>query len=82
MAIVVPLNVVFGVVIALALARGSWRGRSIVQAIVDLPFAISPVIVGVSLILVWGVDGWFGFLADWGVQIIFAVPAWSSPPSS
>ena len=73
-AIVVPLNVVFGVVIALALARGSWRGRSIVQAIVDLPFAISPVIVGVSLILVWGVDGWFGFLADWGVQIIFAVP--------
>ncbi|WP_299575104.1 sulfate ABC transporter permease subunit [uncultured Williamsia sp.] len=73
-AIVVPLNVVFGVVIALALARGRWRGRAIVQAIVDLPFAISPVIVGVSLILVWGVDGWFGFLADWGIQIIFAVP--------
>ena len=73
-AIVVPLNVVFGVVIALALARGTWRGRAIVQAIVDLPFAISPVIVGVSLILVWGVDGWFGFLADWGIQIIFAVP--------
>lgn len=73
-AIVVPLNVVFGVVIALALARGTWRGRAIVQAVVDLPFAISPVIVGVSLILVWGVDGWFGFLADWGIQIIFAVP--------
>ncbi|GAA2053598.1 sulfate ABC transporter permease [Williamsia deligens] len=73
-AIVVPLNVVFGVILALALARGRWRGRAIVQAIVDLPFAISPVIVGVSLILVWGVDGWFGFVADWGVQIIFAVP--------
>ncbi|MEH3155385.1 MAG: sulfate ABC transporter permease subunit [Gordonia paraffinivorans] len=73
-AIVVPLNVVFGVILALALARGNWRGRAIVQAVVDLPFAISPVIVGVSLILVWGVDGWFGFLADWGVQIIFAVP--------
>jgi sulfate transport system permease protein len=73
-AIVVPLNVVFGVVIALALARVTWRGRAIVQAVVDLPFAISPVIVGVSLILVWGVDGWFGFLADWGIQIIFAVP--------
>ncbi|WP_018179213.1 sulfate ABC transporter permease [Jongsikchunia kroppenstedtii] len=73
-AIVVPLNAIFGVLIALALTRGTWRGRSVVQAIVDLPFAISPVIVGVSLVLVWGVGGWFGFLADWGVQIIFAVP--------
>jgi sulfate transport system permease protein len=73
-AIVVPLNATFGVLIALALTRGTWRGRSIVQAVVDLPFAISPIIVGVSLVLVWGVNGWFGFLADWGVQIIFAIP--------
>lgn len=73
-AIVIPLNAVFGVLLALALARGKWRGRAIVEAIVDLPFALSPVVVGVSLILVWGVDGWFGFLSNWGIQIIFAVP--------
>ena len=73
-AIVVPLNVVFGVVTALALARGRFRGRGVVQAIVDLPFAVSPVIVGVSLVLLWGVDGWFGGLADHGIQIIFSLP--------
>jgi sulfate/thiosulfate transport system permease protein len=73
-AIVVPLNVVFGIVTALALARGRFRGRGIVQAIVDLPFAISPVIVGVSLLLLWGVNGWFGGLADAGFQVIFSLP--------
>ena len=73
-AIVVPLNVVFGVVTALALARGRFPGRGIVQAIVDLPFAISPVIVGVSLLLLWGVNGWFGGLADAGFQVIFSLP--------
>jgi sulfate transport system permease protein len=70
----VPLNVVFGVVTALALARGRFPGRGIVQAIVDLPFAISPVIVGVSLLLLWGVNGWFGGLADAGFQVIFSLP--------
>jgi sulfate/thiosulfate transport system permease protein len=73
-AIVVPPNVVFGLVTALALARGRFRGRGIVQAIVDLPFAISPVIVGVSLLLLWGVNGWFGGLADAGFQVIFSLP--------
>ena len=73
-AIVVPLNVVFGLVTALALARGRFPGRGIVQAIVDLPFAVSPVIVGVSLILLWGVGGWFGGLAESGFRIIFSLP--------
>jgi len=73
-AIVVPLNVIFGLVTALALARGRFPGRGIVQAIVDLPFAISPVIVGVSLLLLWGVNGWFGGLADAGFQVIFSLP--------
>lgn len=73
-AIVVPLNVVFGVFVALALVRGRFRGRGVVQAIVDLPFAVSPVIVGVSLILLWGNDGWFGGVAEAGVQIIFSLP--------
>jgi sulfate/thiosulfate transport system permease protein len=73
-AIVVPLNVAFGVVTALALARGRFRGRGLVQAIVDLPFAVSPVIVGVSLVLLWGADGWFGALADHGLRVIFSLP--------
>ncbi|MDQ8045520.1 MAG: sulfate ABC transporter permease subunit CysW [Solirubrobacteraceae bacterium] len=74
-AIVVPLNVIFGIATALALVRGRFRGRGIVQAIVDLPFAVSPVVVGVSLILLWGVDGWFGFLqSSVGFKVIFALP--------
>jgi sulfate transport system permease protein len=73
-AIVVPLNVIFGLVTALALARGRFPGRGVVQAIVDLPFAVSPVIVGVSLILLWGAGGWFGGLAESGFRIIFSLP--------
>ncbi|MGU3436116.1 sulfate ABC transporter permease subunit CysW [Actinomycetes bacterium M1A6_2h] len=72
--IVVPINVIFGVVTALALVRGKFRGKGVVEAIVDLPFAVSPVIVGVSLVLLWGVNGWFGFLTDWGITVIFAIP--------
>ena len=59
-AIVVPVNVVFGVVTALALVRGRFRRRGVLQAIVDLPFAVSPIVVGVALILLWGAGGWFG----------------------
>ncbi|WP_320671522.1 sulfate ABC transporter permease subunit CysW [Patulibacter defluvii] len=73
-AIVVPLNVVFGIATALALVRGRFRGRGIVQAIVDLPFAVSPIVVGVSLILLWGASGWFGFVEDSGFKVIFALP--------
>lgn len=73
-AIVVPVNVVFGIVTALALVRGRFRGRGLVQAIVDLPFAVSPIVVGVSLILLWGSAGWFGFLEDAGIRVIFALP--------
>jgi len=56
-AIVLPLNVVFGVVTALALVRGRFRGRGVIEAIIDLPFAVSPVVVGVALILLWGSAG-------------------------
>ena len=73
-AIVVPLNVVFGVGTALALVRGRFRGRGLVQAVVDLPFAVSPIVVGVSLILLWGVDGWFGGLERLGIKVIFGLP--------
>ena len=73
-AIVVPLNVVFGVVMALALVRGRYRGRGVVQAVVDLPFAVSPIVVGVSLIMLWGAGGWFGGVENTGFKVIFGLP--------
>ena len=74
-AIVVPLNVVFGVVTAIALVRWRVPGRGLVQAVVDLPFAVSPIVVGVSLIMLWGASGWFGGLeGSTGVKVIFGLP--------
>jgi sulfate/thiosulfate transport system permease protein len=74
-AIAVPLNTVFGVGLGLALVRGRWRGKTLVSAIVDLPFAVSPVVVGLALILVYGNSGWIGsWFADNGVRIIFSTP--------
>ncbi|WP_425307267.1 sulfate ABC transporter permease subunit CysW [Ammonicoccus fulvus] len=73
-AIVVPLNVVFGVVTALLLARGRFPGQKALQAIVDLPFSVSPVVVGVALIMLWGAGGWFGGVEQAGFKVIFALP--------
>jgi sulfate transport system permease protein len=74
-AIAVPLNTIFGVLTAMALVRGNFRGKNIVEAIIDLPFAVSPVVIGLSLILVYGHSGWLGtWLVDNGIQVIFAVP--------
>jgi sulfate transport system permease protein len=74
-AIAVPLNTIFGILTALVLVRGRIRGRRFLEAMIDLPFAVSPVVVGLSLILLYGRGGWFGGeLADLGVQIIFSVP--------
>jgi sulfate transport system permease protein len=74
-AIVVPLNVLFGVPTALVLARNKFRGKSALQAIIDLPFAVSPVVVGVALILLWGSAGALGFVEhDLGFKIIFGLP--------
>src|SRR3954452_23195321 len=73
--IAVPVNTVFGVITALALERGRFRGRAIVDRIVDLPFAISPIVVGLALVLVYGEQGWAGgWLVQNGVQVIFSVP--------
>jgi sulfate/thiosulfate transport system permease protein len=73
--IAVPLNTVLGVITALALVRGRFRGKAVLQAAIDLPFAISPVVIGLALVLVYGRTGWFGgWLADHGIQVIFAVP--------
>jgi sulfate transport system permease protein len=74
-AIAVPLNTLFGVVMALALARGRFPGKALLNALIDLPFAVSPIVIGLSLILVYGVHGWLGgALADAGVRVIFSVP--------
>jgi sulfate/thiosulfate transport system permease protein len=74
-AIAVPLNTVFGIGIALLLERGKFRGKALLGMLVDLPFAISPVVVGLALVLVYGKTGWFGdWLTGHGIQIIFSVP--------
>src|SRR5215212_3325866 len=71
----VPLNAVFGVLAALALVRGRFPGRRLLDALIDLPFAISPVVIGLSLVLVYGRTGWFGpWLTEHGIQVIFSVP--------
>lgn len=73
-AIVVPINVIFGIVTALALVRGRFPGRGLLQSVVDLPFAVSPIVVGVSLILLWGANGWFGGVESLGFKVIFGLP--------
>jgi sulfate/thiosulfate transport system permease protein len=74
-AIAVPLNTIFGVGCALLLVRSRTRGRAILDALLDLPFVVSPVIVGLALVLVYGEGGWFGnWFVKHGVQIIYAVP--------
>jgi sulfate transport system permease protein len=74
-AVAVPLNTIFGVGLALALVRGRWRGKRVVDALVDLPFAVSPVVVGLALVLVYGNTGWFGgALGEIGLQVIFSTP--------
>ena len=66
---------IFGLPTALVLARNRFRGKSVLQAVVDLPFAVSPVVVGVALILLWGSAGVFGFVQnDLGFRIIFGFP--------
>ncbi len=74
--IAVPLNTVFGVITAIVLVRHEFRGKAIMNSIIDLPFAISPVVIGLALILVWGQDGWIGtwLEGDLGYQVIYAVP--------
>jgi sulfate transport system permease protein len=74
-AIVVPLNTVFGIAVALLIERGRFRGRALLGLVLDLPFAISPVVVGLALVLVYGRTGWFGdWLTAHGIQVIFSIP--------
>jgi sulfate/thiosulfate transport system permease protein len=76
MLITVMVNTVFGVLVALVLARDSFPGKRLVSALVDLPLAVSPVIVGLMAVLLFGTGGWFqSFFAARGIQIIFALPS-------
>jgi sulfate transport system permease protein len=68
--ITVPLVTVFGVLLALVLVRGRFPGKALLEVVVDLPFAISPVVVGIALIFVYGRGGWI----DPGFQVIFSTP--------
>lgn len=73
--IVVPLNALFGVVASILLVRNRFWGRSALQAVIDLPFAVSPIIVGVALIALWGSSGALGFVENHlGFKIIFGLP--------
>jgi sulfate/thiosulfate transport system permease protein len=74
-AVAVPLNTVFGVGCALLLVRHRWKGNAIIDGIINLPFAISPVVIGLSLYLLYGNSGWFGpTLAEWGIKVLFSTP--------
>ncbi|MFY9724204.1 MAG: sulfate ABC transporter permease subunit CysW [Bryobacteraceae bacterium] len=71
----VPLNLVFGVAAAWAIAKFQFRGKNILVTLLDIPFAVSPVVSGLTFVLVFGAQGWFGgWLGDHNIQIIFAVP--------
>jgi sulfate/thiosulfate transport system permease protein len=73
--IAVPLNTAFGIGMALLLERGRFKGKALLGLLIDLPFAISPVVVGLALVLVYGKTGWLGdWLSEHGIQIIFSVP--------
>jgi sulfate/thiosulfate transport system permease protein len=74
-AVAVPLNLVFGVAAAWAIAKFEFRGKSALITLIDLPFAVSPVIAGLMFILLFGSHGWFGgYLRAHHVRIVFAVP--------
>ena len=74
--IAVPLNTVFGILCGLAIVRHRVPGMGLVNAIVDLPMALSPVVVGLALYLLYARDGWFGpWLSGHGIQILFALPS-------
>ena len=73
--IAVPLNLVFGLAAAWAIARFDFPGKGMLITLIDLPFAISPVIAGLIYVLMFGAQGWFGpWLAEHDIKIIFAVP--------
>ena len=75
-AIAVPMNVVFGVAAAWAIAKFQFRGKAILTTMIDMPFSVSPVIAGLMLVLIFGTQGWMGnWLIDHDIKILYAIPA-------
>ncbi|MCM3000388.1 sulfate ABC transporter permease subunit CysW [Paenibacillus cellulositrophicus] len=73
--VTVPLNTVFGIAAAWAITKFKFRGKGALITLIDLPFAVSPVIGGLIFVLVFGANGWFGpWLSDHDIKIIYAVP--------
>jgi sulfate/thiosulfate transport system permease protein len=73
--VAVPANTVFGVITAILLVRHRFPGKALLNTAIDLPFAVSPVVIGLALILVYGQAGWFGgWLTEQGIQVIFSTP--------
>lgn len=74
-AVSVPLNLVFGITAAWAIAKHDFRGKQILVTLIDLPFSVSPVVAGLVYVLVFGAQGWFGpWLSAHDIKIVFAVP--------
>jgi sulfate/thiosulfate transport system permease protein len=74
-AIAVPLNTVFGIAAAWAIAKYDFRGKTFLVTLIDLPFSVSPVVAGLVYVLVFGMQGWLGpTLADHDIHILFALP--------
>lgn len=74
-AIAVPLNLVFGVAAAWAIAKFNFPGKNLLITLIDLPFSVSPVVAGLIYVLMFGAQGWFGpWLMERNMQVIFAVP--------
>jgi sulfate transport system permease protein len=74
-AVAVPLNLVFGIAAAWAIAKYEFRGKAFLTTLVDLPFSVSPVVAGLIYVLVFGAQGWFGpWLEAHGIKVVFAVP--------
>ena len=74
-AIVVPVNTVFGICASWAIAKFEFKGKSLLITLIDLPFAVSPVIAGLVFVLLFGAQGWFGpWFQERDIQVIFAVP--------
>lgn len=75
-AIAVPLNVIFGIAAAWAMAKFNFKGKALLTTLIDTPFSVSPVIAGLMLVLVFGTQGWLGsWLTEHHVQVLYSVPA-------
>ncbi len=74
-AVAVPVNLVFGIAAAWAIAKHEFRGKALLTTLVDLPFSVSPVVAGLIYVLVFGAQGWFGpWLLAHDIKVVFAVP--------